>query len=454
MNFRTDQQTLDDLHLLGRSNGRSIYDLYDNAHTRGGASLLERMFLHPLSDAREINRRSSIIQYFVARRIPFPFKAEILDGAEAYLALTDQRTMLSHADNTLSRKLSRLVSADGQYAVILNGIGAIAGIVQVLSQFVAEHSASAQPTPYRENLDAIAALLRHEACVVVHSEATRGRLPYQKVVDLDKQLRFRHRQTILQLLEHVYALDVFLSVAKVAEEHHYVFPVALEKDRHTLTLTGVRHPLVSNAIGNSLSVTAQQNLVFLTGANMAGKSTFMKSVAIAFYVAHLGFPVAADSMEFSVADGLYTTINLADDLNSGISHFYAEVLRIKQIAKELAGDKHLLILFDELFRGTNVRDAYEGTLAITQAFATRSNCMFVVSTHIIEAGEVLRRQCDRINFVFLPTRMDGNKPVYTYRLEAGITADRHGMIIINNERILEIIRSRSKNAHSGGANVT
>jgi DNA mismatch repair protein MutS len=165
-------------------------------------------------------------------------------------------------------------------------------------------------------------------------------------------------------------------------------------------------------------------------------------------VAHLGFPVAAEAMEFSVADGLYTTINLSDDLNSGISHFYAEVMRIKQIAKELSGGRKLLVMFDELFRGTNVRDAYEGTVAVTRAFATRHNCMFVVSTHIIEAGEVLKSQCGNIQFVFMPTRMEGTAPVYSYRLEPGITSDRHGMVIINNERILEIIRSRKRTAQA------
>ncbi|RYE22358.1 MAG: DNA mismatch repair protein, partial [Sphingobacteriaceae bacterium] len=139
---------------------------------------------------------------------------------------------------------------------------------------------------------------------------------------------------------------------------------------------------------------------------------------------------------------MYTTINLPDDLSSGNSHFYAEVLRVKKIAKELGVDKNLFIIFDELFRGTNVKDAYEGTIAITAAFAEKRNCMFVVSTHIIEAGDVLKQRCRNINFVYLPTRMDKNIPIYTYKLEPGITADRHGMIIINNERILEIIRSR------------
>jgi DNA mismatch repair protein MutS len=437
MTFRTDTQTLNDLSLLARAGARSVYELYDNARTRGGSSVLERMFLHPLTDERQINRRIGIIQYFRSRELSFPFEAETLDRAEAYLATTDERTMLSHADDTLRRGVSQWLSADGDYAVIVHGIGAIARIVQTLTRFVEESRPSAQSTPYRENLDQIATLVGHQAFA-----GLRGKLSYTEVVDADRELRFRHRETAQELLEHVYHLDVYLSVAAVARKHGYVLPVALEKERHCLKLTGVRHPLVDNAIGNTLNVTADRNLVFLTGANMAGKSTFMKSVAIASYVAHLGFPVAAEAMEFSVSDGLYTTINLADDLNAGVSHFYAEVLRIKQIARELSGGRKLLVMFDELFRGTNVRDAYEGTVAVTQAFAARANCMFVVSTHIIEAGEVLRDRCVNIQFVFMPTRMQGTTPVYPYRLESGITSDRHGMVIINNERILEILRSR------------
>ena len=451
MNFRTDLQTLNDLELVARAGGRSVYDLYDRARTRGGAELLERMFMQPLTDARQIERRSRIIQYFVSRRMAFPFTAETLDRAEAYLAMTDPRTALSHADDTWRRKLSEMILADGPYAVIVAGIGAIAEIAQVLTRFVEENSVPARLTPYRDNLNEIEGLLRHEVVLAVGKQTQRGRMDYRDVVELDKRLRFRQRQVIEQLLEHIHVLDVFQAVAEVALAHDFAFPVVHEKARHVLKLSGVRHPLVGHAVGNALSVTAERNLVFLTGANMAGKSTFMKSIGIAFYLAHLGFPVAADGMEFSVADGLYTTINLSDDLASGISHFYAEVQRIKHIAREFSGNKALLVMFDELFRGTNVQDAYEGTVAITQAFAARRNCMFLVSTHILEAGERLMRESANIQFVFLPTRMRGNTPIYTYELESGITADRHGMIIIENESILEIIRSRKGAGRLGGS---
>ncbi len=78
---------------------------------------------------------------------------------------------------------------------------------------------------------------------------------------------------------------------------------------------------------------------FLTGANMAGKSTFIKPLGIAMYLGHMGFPVPASRMEFAVRDGIFTTINLPDNLSRGASHFYAEVLRIKNVAEGAERDK-------------------------------------------------------------------------------------------------------------------
>jgi DNA mismatch repair ATPase MutS len=184
-------------------------------------------------------------------------------------------------------------------------------------------------------------------------------------------------------------------------------------------------------------------LIFLTGANMAGKSTFLRSLSTALFVAHMGFPVAATAMEFSVLDGLYTTINLPDNLGIGASHFYAEVLRVKKMATELSQGKSLFILFDELFRGTNVKDAHEATVAVTRGFARKSKSLFIISSHIVEAGEELK-QLHNIGFLFLPTCMNGHTPTYTYKLETGITDDRHGMIIIRNEGILETLKNGKK----------
>lgn len=443
MIFNTDKQTLDDLNIIGKPGNSSVYNLFNTTYTRGGADLLEKMFLYPLSDVASINNRSQTIQYFSAIGLSFPFNTASLDSAEMYLGMTDERTKLSHSDNKLSSRFSQLISADGDYKMIYNGIVAVTELLHQLNDFITTISPGAIHTPYHANLKEMTALIADGEIAGLLKEKQTGKLSYTAVVDHDHLLRFRYRDQIGQLLSYIYDLDVFISIAQVALKYNFVFPIALALEQHTVTVENLYHPLVKNAIPNTIRIDPESNIVFLTGANMAGKSTFMKSVGIALYLAHMGFPVAATKMEFAVRDGMYTTINLPDDLSSGNSHFYAEVLRIKKIAKELSVAKNLFIIFDELFRGTNVKDAYEGTIAITEAFAKKRNCMFVVSTHIIEAGEVLKERCDNINFVYLPTLMDKNKPVYTYKLEQGITADRHGMIIINNERILEIIRSRT-----------
>lgn len=171
---------------------------------------------------------------------------------------------------------------------------------------------------------------------------------------------------------------------------------------------------------------------------MAGKSTFLRSLALALYIAHLGFPVPADSMEFSVLDGIFTTINLPDDLGMGASHFYVEVLRVKDVVESLRAGKSIFVIFDELFRGTNVKDAMEATIAVSRRFLQSENSHFVISSHIVEAADALREE-GTIGFQFLPTKMEGHHPVYTYTLEDGVSDDRHGMLIIQNEQILSIL---------------
>jgi DNA mismatch repair protein MutS len=120
---------------------------------------------------------------------------------------------------------------------------------------------------------------------------------------------------------------------------------------------------------------------------------------------------------------------------------------VKQVAAELSKGRSIFVVFDELFRGTNVKDAHEASVAIALAYARKRNSLFIISSHIIEAGEELK-QLDNIGFLYLPTRMKGTMPEYTYRLEKGITDDRHGMIIIRNEGILEILERGKKKANS------
>jgi len=443
MHFATDQQTMDDLNILGKHGADSIYTIFNRTFTRGGAAILEEMFRYPLSDAAAINRRSGIIQYFAFAGTSFPFQSELFDLAEQYLGNTDERTRLSSEERTLSGKLTNLIGADTEYKTLYKGVTAVIEIIHDLRAFIdrafIDSVGEAAKAPYQADREAIARLLGEPALEALLQEDAKRKLPYPKLAEYDVLLRFRHRDIVKRILHYIYYLDVYIAVARVALERKFAFPLALPKDRHTLDLVGVYHPQLKNPVPNTLCITPDSNVIFLTGANMAGKSTFMKSLGIVMFLAHMGFPVPAAGMEFSVLDGIYTTINLPDNLGLGVSHFYAEVLRVKKVAKELSMSKSLFVIFDELFRGTNVKDAFEATIDITSAFAGKRSSMFVISTHIIEAGEVLEERCDSIRFHHLPTRMNENVPIYSYTLETGISADRHGMIIIKNEGILDIL---------------
>jgi DNA mismatch repair protein MutS len=440
MSFTTDKQTLEDLNIFGKHGKDSIYSIFNRCATRGGAAILEDLFRYPLSSHDAINKRSGIIQSFASSKTPFPFKPAGFDAIEHYLANTDERSKLNPRDHSVAQKLSNMIAMDTNTQLIYKGVDALTALLQKALECTHQLSANEW---YKEEKDAILAILNNPAFAGIHQ--SKGKLSHTQYATFDVVLRFKYRTEVEKLLRLIFYLDVYLSIAKVANERNFIFPKALPPNQsNLLTLEGVYHPQVAGAVPNNINVTAASNLIFLTGANMAGKSTFMKSLSIAMLLAHIGFPVAATKMEFAVLDGVYTTINLPDNLGMGASHFYAEVLRVKKMAQELHTSKNLFIVFDELFRGTNVKDAYEATIAITGAFAKKTNSIFVISTHIIEAAGVLKEKHANINFVYLPTRMNGHQPVYTYTLEQGVTADRHGMVIINNEQILEILQNGKK----------
>jgi DNA mismatch repair ATPase MutS len=430
MYLTTDNQTINDLGIFADPGNGSIFDLYNGTHTRGGEVWLKELFLNPLSDRQKISSRSNIIKHFARINISFPFGSSLFDIAEKYMMNTGEQT---------NRVAQNIILGEKE---IQQGVTAVIELLQGSKIFV-ENSDIATIAAYREERDMIKALVEDTAFRPALQENRKNKPSFTAIAAYDTLFREQQHQKIKRLLTHIYSLDVYMSIAKLAQEKNFVFPTPLEKGQCLLQLEGVYHPELKNPVANNVVMDDSKNVLFLTGANMAGKSTFLRSVSTALYVAHLGFPVAATAMRFSVLDGIYTTINLPDNLGIGASHFYNEVLRVKKVAMELNKGKCLFIVFDELFRGTNVKDAYEGTVAVTSGFAGRKNSLFIISSHIVEAAEELRLQ-PSVSFQYLPTYMNGHMPEYTYTLEEGITSDRHGMIIIRNEGILEILKNGKK----------
>lgn len=439
MNFETDKQTLEDLNILGRYKTGSVFNMYEGIVTRGGERILETMFSTPLTDAKAINERSTIFAFFKENKFVFPFSQAEFDSVDQYISKGGAVSPLLNVMDILKIKAMKVIANTTDYDLLKQRVTLTIDFICRSHRFFDEMHQQVGNHPFRGEVERGRQLLDDSELTDLMEKNNRE-LSLIDLLKYDHIMRVKKSKKLSELLKLLSLIDVYIAVGTISREKNLNCAKAYEDREILFEMKNVRHPRIEKAVGNDFVISKDKNLFFLTGANMAGKSTLMKSFGIAVYMAHMGFPVAADKMEFVVRDGLYTSINVPDDISKGYSHFYAEVLRVKTVAIEVSKAKKLLIIFDELFKGTNVKDAYDATLAVTEALAKKRNCAYMVSTHIIEVGTELGERCKNVFFSYLPTIMEGKEPRYTFRLESGITSDKHGMIIINNEKILEIIR--------------
>ncbi|WP_127131088.1 MutS-related protein [Pseudoflavitalea rhizosphaerae] len=442
MNFSIDRQTLDELNLLGKFRQGSVYHLFNRVKTRGGERLLDAMFQHPLTDRNAINERSGIFSYFQKAALVFPFDVQQLNLMQEFLDAGYGSTGIGVFSTTYFRKVLSALTRDERHRKNIQGIQAVIVTLNKCASFLEIMPGTGGL--FGEKMNAIRRVLGGTQLEKLCQMDIYKDLPLRLMAQYNHLLKNKLANELEEVIQFIHELDVYIAVSEVAERAGFTYASAEDPALNFLEGEELRHPCLQGAIGNDLRMDQNSNVIFLTGANMAGKSTLMKSIGINLYLAHMGFPVAAGKFSFSVRDGMYSSINVADNIGLGYSHFYAEVVRVKQAAEAAASGKRLMLMFDELFKGTNVKDAYDGTLAVTEGFAEYQDCLFIVSTHIIEVGEALKGT-DNIQFVFMPTIMDGLHPTYTYRLAQGITEDRQGMMIIRNEGILELIAATPVN---------
>jgi len=265
------------------------------------------------------------------------------------------------------------------------------------------------------------------------------KLKFYHISRIDGVFRKTLKKELREVLRIVYELDVYECLAYLIKRKGMCLPNYLDTDELNISVVGLYHPGIKNAVSNDVSFRAFNNMTFLTGSNMAGKSSLLKAAGLAIYLAHIGFPIFAKSMNTMILNGMITTINLPDNLRQGLSHYYSEVRRVKEAAIQLRDQKRILVIFDELFRGTNVQDAFDASLLILSELTKVKHSIFIISTHIVELAQELARY-NNISFKYMDTYFEGDKPVFTYKLMEGISKERLGMYIVKNEGIVEIIQ--------------
>ncbi|WP_420642746.1 MutS-related protein [Candidatus Leptofilum sp.] len=187
-----------------------------------------------------------------------------------------------------------------------------------------------------------------------------------------------------------------------------------------IAATSLGHPLIASPhrVCNDLHLDAQQSIYLITGSNMAGKSSFLRTIGVNLALAYAGGPVVAQSFRASWLR-LFATIRVADSLNDGFSFFYAEVRRLSQLLTALndKGERPLLFLIDEIFRGTNNRERLIGSRAYIEALV-QGNGLGAIATHDLELVQLAEAAAKLTNVHFRDDVVDG-RMVFDYRLHPG-----------------------------------
>ena len=233
-------------------------------------------------------------------------------------------------------------------------------------------------------------------------------------------------------------------------------PELVASDGFVLEGEGLSHPFLDDPVENPITIAGNEPVVFLTGPNMAGKTTYLRAAALCVLLAQVGMGVPARELRLAPVEVLLTSLNPSDDLRAGLSFFQAEVLRVRDAAEHLARGDRCFVLFDEVFKGTNVKDALEASALVIRGFARASGSGFVFSSHLAELEGELATD-DRVRFHCFEGRLEGGAARYSYRLEDGISAQRFGLHLLREAGIadrLEEIRDGGRLDRSGQEDAT
>ena len=201
---------------------------------------------------------------------------------------------------------------------------------------------------------------------------------------------------------------------------------------------GLGHPLIEpkERIANDFDIDSLGDLALVTGSNMSGKSTFLRTVGINLVLARVGAPVNATFLKTAPVR-LFTCINVSDSVNDGISYFYAEVKRLKNLLDELEkpDEYPLMYLIDEVFRGTNNRERLQGSRSLLRSLCKLEGAG-IVSTHDLELTELSDHVSSMSNYHFREHISEG-KMVFDYLLRTGPSPTTNALTIMKMEGLID-----------------
>jgi DNA mismatch repair protein MutS len=348
--METDKTTLHDLAVFQHEEEHSIFHKLNLTRTVGGREKLRWTLTKSLTDLASIRDVQKTLQLIIEKKDEWPLiisNGSVLMIHKFYETNIDQIPVRPTVSSAYFYKIFHAPD----YSLVKYSTGHafdfIRGIQKILSVFLTERA----PANLRRILEKAKILIEKHQLGIISSTEKMSNLSVVEMLGLAHFIRYHFKQNLLEIIELYFQLDAWYGMAMAVKELDLAFPIFTTSDEPILKATGLYHLLLPQPVAYDLELNQHNNFMFLTGANMAGKSTFIKAVGGAVFLAHTGMGVPAKSMELSLFDGLLSNINVVDNVVKGESYFYNEVQRIKNTILKINDGRKWLILIDELFKG-------------------------------------------------------------------------------------------------------
>jgi len=238
-------------------------------------------------------------------------------------------------------------------------------------------------------------------------------------------------------LELLGKIDAYISLGNYASNNtDFIYPVISEKDI-VLSARKLGHQLIdeSKRVCNDFTIERQGTICVITGANMAGKSTFLRTIAVNYILGMAGAPVCAEEMSF-IPLKLFTSMRTTDSLSNNESYFYAELKRLKALKMRIENEESILFILDEILKGTNSADKSLGSKLFLKRMVELEGTG-LIATHDTSIGEMENDHPGVIVNKCFEIEIDGEILRFDYKLQNGITSKMNAAFLMKQMGILE-----------------
>jgi DNA mismatch repair protein MutS len=437
--MQNDKTTLTDLSIFTNDGSGGIFALLDYTTTQAGKDMLRKHIQHPPDTYEKLKETQAAVKFWSTH--PDLWPAIISNGT---LVMLD--TFFESADNITAPPGGFTLLFNSFFQKILNkqeyfltqfSLSHLSDFLKGCALLAEISTLENVPPLVLQEVNLVKDELQHRLTPEIM--AITKETKYTALVQLNFRARREMKNMVFRLVQSYARIDAWQSMARATVDHQWTFPELLSALPVCFEAQKLSHPLLKKPVSYDISCDNNRNFIVLTGANMSGKTTFMRSLGVAALLAHLGMGVPAKLLRISFMQGIITHMQVEDNILLGESYFFAEVQRMKQTAERLVKHQPHLVLMDELFKGTNVHDAYECTKAVLEGLLRHPNHIMILSTHLYEVAQQFSSNKGLI-FSYFVTNMaaDGNYE-FTYELKQGISNDRIGYRILQREGVIDLL---------------